>query len=286
MTAGWPEVFESMSRTDQTPAVFIFGLSSDIGREMALRFTGQGWKVAGTYRQKQSLGLLAEEEDVTAIPCDAEDPDSIAAAVAEFAALDMPWDLFLSSIGTMEPIGPFFDLDFNNWEKSVTVNSVAQLRALHGLYPLCRQEGKAHAMFFAGMGSNNVTANYSAYIASKIMLIKMCEQLDEEAGDLNVFIIGPGFLPTKMVQETLRAGEMAGENYQKTLDFLDSPGTSFDDVFAHINWCMKQGREVAGGRNFSTVHDSWRDGGSDLAERLCGSPDMFKLRRSADGSSR
>ena len=43
---------------------------------------------------------------------------------------------------------------------------------------------------------------------------------------------------------------MAEENYQKTLDFLENPGTSFDDVFAHINWCMEQGREVAGGAIF------------------------------------
>ncbi len=225
-----------MTETDRTPTVFIFGLSSDIGREMALRFAGESWRVVGTYRKALGLGDLVERKGVTAFPCDANDPESIADAVAEFAALDMPWDMFLSSIGTMEPIGPFFDLDFDDWEKSVTVNSVAQLRMLHGLYPLRRKGGMVHAMFFAGMGSNNVTANYSAYIAAKIMLIKMCEQLDAEADDLNVFIIGPGFLPTKIAQQTLRAGHMAGENYQKTLDYLDAPGTSFDDVFAHIKW--------------------------------------------------
>jgi hypothetical protein len=109
----------------------------------------------------------------------------------------------------------------------------------------------------------------------------MCEQLDKEADDLNIFIIGPGFLPTKMIQETIRAGDVAGANYQKTLDFLDTPGTSFDDVFAHINWCMEQGRGVAGGRNFSTVHDPWRGDGGTLAERLRGDPDMFRLRRYA-----
>ena len=98
---------------------------------------------------------------------------------------------------------------------------------------------------------------------------------------MNIFVIGPGFLPPKIAQQTLRAGDKAGENYQKTLDYLDAPGTSFDDVFAHINWCMEQGREVAGGRNFSTVHDPWRDGGRDLAGRLCGEPDMFRLRRHA-----
>jgi NAD(P)-dependent dehydrogenase (short-subunit alcohol dehydrogenase family) len=261
------------------PTVFVFGLSSDIGREMALRYAGKGWKVAGTYRDKSGLGDIAGMKEVTAIPCDAGDPDSIAAAIGEYESLEAPWDLFLSSIGTMAPIGSFFHMDFDDWEASVAVNSMAQLRMLHGLYGSRRQGGMVNAMFFAGMGTNNVTPNYSAYISAKIMMIKMCEQLDAEAEDLNVFIIGPGFLPTKIIQQIIEAGEQAGENYQKTLDFLNKPGTSFDDIFSHMAWCMEQGREVAGGRNFSTVHDGWRDGGKDLADRLKKNPDMFKLRR-------
>jgi NAD(P)-dependent dehydrogenase (short-subunit alcohol dehydrogenase family) len=275
-----------MTGIDQAPTVFILGLSSDIGREMALRFADQGWRVVGTYRQEKGLGTLTKTEGVTAIPCDASDPHSITVALGKYVTLDAPWDLFLSSIGTMEPIGPFFDLDFDDWEKSTAVNSTAQLRMLHGLYPLRKKGGVVHAMFFAGMGSNNVTANYSSYIVARIMLIKMCEQLDIEADDLNIFIIGPGFLPTKMIQETIRAGDMAGANYQKTLDFLNNPGTSCDDVFAHINWCMEQGREVAGGRNFSVVHDPWREDSRNLAGRLRGDPDMFRLRRYAGESTK
>ena len=276
----------SMAENDQTRTVFIFGLSSDIGRELAKRFAGQGWRVVGTYRKEQGLGELAERDDMALIPCDAGDPESVASAVAEYAALDAPWDLFLSSIGTMEPIGTFFDLDFKSWEESVAVNSLAQLKVLHSLYPLRRQGGVAHAMFFSGMGTNDVTKNYSAYTVSRIMLIKMCEQLDAEADDLNIFIIGPGFIPTKMIQETIRAGERVGEHYQKTVDLLECSGTDINDLFAHINWCMDQGREVAGGRNFSTQHDPWRDEGADLAGRLRKNQDMFRLRRSLNASGK
>jgi NAD(P)-dependent dehydrogenase (short-subunit alcohol dehydrogenase family) len=246
---------------------------------MALRHAGQGWKVTGTYRNKSGLGALAGMENVAAIPCDASNPGSITAAIEEYESLEAPWDLFLSSIGTMAPIGSFFDTDFDDWETSVAVNSTAQLRMLHGLYGSRRQGGMVNAMFFAGMGTNNVTPNYSAYISAKIMMIKMCEQLDAEAEDLNIFILGPGFIPTKIIQQPMGAGEQAGENYRKTQDFLGKPGTSFDDIFSHMAWCIEQGRDVAGGRNFSTVHDDWRDGGKDLAARLKESPDIFKLRR-------
>ena len=110
--------------------------------------------------------------------------------IREYAALDQPWNLFVSAAGTMEPIAPFFSADFDVWEQSVTVNSTAQLRVLHGLWPQ-RSRDPVDVMLMAGGGTNNPFTNYSAYCVSKIALIKMCELLDDEEDDLNIFIIGP-----------------------------------------------------------------------------------------------
>ena len=62
---------------------------------------------------------------------------------------------------------------------------------------------------------------------------------------------------------------------------MESTGTTLNDIFDHINWCMEQGRPIAGGRNFSTVGDAWRDGGKALAKELSSDPDRLKLRRSS-----
>ena len=51
----------------------------------------------------------------------------------------------------------------------------------------------------AGGGTNNPFTNYSAYCVSKIALIKMCELIDDEYKNLNVFIIGPGLLKPKLI---------------------------------------------------------------------------------------
>ena len=135
-------------------------------------------------------------------------------------------------------------------------------------------------MLLAGGGTNNPFRNYSAYCVSKIALIKMCELIDDEERDANVFVIGPGYTNTRIHEETLRAGpSAAGDGYYKTLALLKTRGTAIDEVYEHMQWCMRQGRTVAGGRNFSTVHDAWRDGGAALAENLRGDPDAFRLRR-------
>jgi hypothetical protein len=107
----------------------------------------------------------------------------------------------------------------------------------------------------------------------------MAELLDDETPDLNVFVIGPGYVRTKIHDETLRNAERAGRNLEKTLDFLKGEGTSYDDIYCCIEWCCRQGRPVAGGRNFSVVHDPWREGGDALAAALAKDVDLYKLRR-------
>ena len=270
-----------MTETGPTSTVVILGISADIGRELALRYAASGWQVIGTYRNADHVAALRSIDGVSLLPCDLTDKESIDGFAAALGVLDQPWDLLISSVGTLEPIGAFFQLDFDDWERSVTVNCVAQLRLLHALYPLRNKERTVHISLFAGGGTNNPYTNYSAYCVSKIALIKMCELLDDETADINIFIIGPGYVDTKIHRQTLDAKSKAGANYPKTLDFMESPGTTFDDIYDHINWCMKQGRPITGGRNFSTVGDAWRDGGSKLAKELLSAPDRLKLRRSS-----
>lgn len=261
--------------------VFILGISSDIGKSLAERYLRRGSTVVGTYRNPQNVVDLADGPRRHLLSCDVADKASVVALTRYYHTLGLQWSTFISCVGTEEPIGNFFACDFDAWEQSVIVNSMAQLRVLHTLYPFRRQGQVSHVVFFAGGGTNNPFTNYSAYCASKILLIKMCELLDDENKDLNVFVIGPGWVRTKIHKQTLDHPAGARQNYQRTIEFLrsEAPGTSYDDIYDCINWCIAQGRDVAGGRNFSVVHDPWRQGGEPLAEQLRGDPDMFKLRR-------
>lgn len=265
--------------TTSSKTVFILAISSDIGLALAERYLKDGCFVVGTYRDAVDFPGAAGQFHL--LPCDVGSPESINLAVAAYAKLRKPWDIFISAVGTEEPIGPFFDCDFNAWEQSVIVNSTAQLRVLHALYPRRREGRTAQAVFFAGGGTNNPFANYSAYCVSKIALIKMCELLADESPDLHVFILGPGFVRTKIHQQTLNNRVAAGSNYDKTVGLLmsESPGTSHDDIYRCVTWCITQGRNVTGGRNLSVVHDPWREPGEKLAEQLRNDPNKFKLRR-------
>jgi len=260
-------------------SVIVLGIGSDIGRELAVRFAADGWKVAGTYRGRAGLAGLPPE--VRLVRCDLASAASVSAALRALRRGGAKWDLLVVAAGTEEPVGPFWACDPSAWEENIQVNALAPLRLLRGLYPARNAAGTPGVAFFSGAGTNSAAPAYSAYCASKIFLLKMCELLDAESSDTSFFIIGPGIVRTKIHEQTLRAGKRSGANYRKVFDFLGSEdsGTSHEDIYSCLQWCVGAGKAVIGGRNISLVHDVWRGGGAGLAGMLKGDPNLYKLRR-------
>ncbi len=259
--------------------VFILGASADIGKSLIEFFRADGFRTGGTYRSPSFLKDINNVPSDLFLPCDFSDPQSIAEMAKSYKSSGRSWDVLLSAVGTMEPVGRFVDVDFDHWQSSVETNFLSQLRAIHALYPHRRKAQVSHVVLFAGGGTNNPFPNYSAYCVSKIALIKMCELLDDECPDLNVFIVGPGWVRTKIHEQTLRLGKKAGDNFSKTKEFMDSGkvGTDMKDIYGCIAWGIKAGRPVVGGRNFSVVHDKW--GKESLNNNLMQDQNLFKLRR-------
>ena len=268
-----------MQKNAALESAFIAGISSDIGRELAARLVTEGTKVVGTQRTKS-----ADIPGAHLIDCDIASKESLSSVASAYQSSgSAPWDLYVSSIGTLDPIGPFTEVDTDAWRQSVEVNCIRQLELLKALYPL-RRKGMAHVAFFAGAGTNGPAPGYSAYAASKIFLIKMCELLHAENEDINCFIIGPGIVRTKIHVQTLDAGERAGSNFERIRGFLVSgdPGVSHDRIYKCLRWCVEAGRDTVGGRNISLVGDVWDTRGSELAGALRQNPDAFRLRRQAN----
>jgi NAD(P)-dependent dehydrogenase (short-subunit alcohol dehydrogenase family) len=264
----------------QSPTIFILSVSSDIGEQLALDYLRRGFQVLGTFRKNLPSSLLSEKY-FCGLQCDVTSPECKNQLVEFFTSRNLHWDIFISCVGQLAPVGLFFENNFESWTQSVETNSVAQLRALHAVHPFRRPGQINHVVFFAGGGTNNPFRSYSAYCLGKIALIKMCELLDDENPDLNVFIVGTGWVRTKIHEQTLAAGALAGIGYDKTRQFMEqnTPGTSHGEISALISWGIEQGRAVAGGRNFSVVHDGWESGGSELAASLLADSNKFKLRR-------
>ena len=261
------------------PVVIILGLSSDIGRELAIRFDANNWSVWGTHRNSAGLGKMSKR--IKSVSCDLISAEGINHAVSAFQLENLRWDLLIIAAGTELPIGSFWDCDEDEWDSGIAINALAPLRFVRRIYSMRNQSGAPSVAFFSGAGTNNAAPSYSAYSVSKIMLIKMCELLDTESPDTSFFIIGPGIVRTKIHQQTIDEPIRSGSNYQKVVKFLESDnlGTGHDEIFDCINWCLKSGKSIVGGRNISLVHDCWRNGGEVLAQKLSQNSEIYKLRR-------
>ena len=261
--------------------IFILSISSDIGLYLAKRYLAEGHRVIGTFRSSENLKELQGNDRCHLIRCDIRKSKEIKEMFVQVKKLDSPWDVSIFSVGYPLPLQPFFEADFEEWVESVQVNSLDQLRVLHGLYPFRNKKIMVDVVFFAGIASNNAVPNYSAYGISKIMLTKMTELLDFENRDLNLFIIGPGKTKTKMHYLIMNDPHTLKEKYLETKELLGKKGgTPLADIYQCIEWLRQQGKLVAGGRNFSVVYDPWRPEKREaLAQELKKDFDMYKLRR-------
>lgn len=262
-------------------AAVIISASSDIGTALCQRWASHNIDIFGTYRQSSDAVTQLRRSGARLVPCDLNKRNSVEAACTSLLKLCPRWDVLALCPGMLDPIGPFAQCDFDKWEKSVTVNFTAQMRIIRRLLPGRRSThgAKPTVLWFAGGGTNDAPANFSAYIVSKIALIKMCELLDTEMPDTRFVILGPGWVKTKIHEATLRAGQQAGKAYARTINKLKD-GNGFmpmKQVLDCCDWLISAPREAVGGRNFSAAHDDW--GKSRLLRRLTRNPDLLRLRR-------
>jgi len=114
-------------------------------------------------------------------------------------------------------------------------------------------------------------------LSSKIMLNKMCELLDAENKDIKFFIIGPGWVKTKIHEKIMNNLSENDLRYIETKNFMENKhGTSMDEIFEFVRWLEEQEKNVVSGRNFS-INDNWKD--DELINKLKSDKNMYKLRR-------
>lgn len=204
--------------------------------------------------------------------CDFKERKSIDAVVKRFTELGWKWDIFISAVGVMEPVKRFEETTIDLWEENIYVNSVSQMRLLHGIFPYRKE--KACVYFMTSKGINDTFPLHSAYCISKIMLIKMCELLDDEINNCKFIAFNPGFIRTKIIKQ------------EPEMYFSDGIGIEGDDynqlerVWKFILWSSQVNKKIISGRNYFVKYDKWEK--EDFLNFLKEDNNTYKLRRSKD----
>ncbi len=256
----------------KTSCTLIIGITSGIGSALATHLNTLGFNVVGTARTQEASTNCVH----LTYPLDLSSYESIDHFVHLFSE-NHEWKNIIFCPAVMSPIGKFDSVNIRHWLDTFNINFSSQVYLLHSILPFCSGPG-SHVLFFAGGGTNSAPLHYSAYILSKVALIKFVELLNEEIDTTAFSILGPGWVNTKIHAQSLEPSLSLLPSYQETQRRLnESDFVDMDQVISSILWILSQDKKTVGGRNFSTAHDPF---GSDyFLEKLSSDPNVFKLRR-------
>jgi 3-oxoacyl-[acyl-carrier protein] reductase len=188
-----------------------------------------------------------------------------------------PLDGLVTAAGILGPIGGLSETSPAAFRSTIEVNLIGTMLALHHCLPRLEATGGA-AVTFSGGGSTSPLPRYDAYAASKAAVVRLTENV-AAAQAVRINCISPGFVATRMHEETLAAGaDRAGDDYyERTRRQLDEGGVS-PRVAAELAGFLL-GPEAAGitGKLLSAPWDPWRE--DEFRRRLRSDPDLATLRR-------
>ena len=192
----------------------ITGAGRGIGRAIALAYAREGAHLAlaartvgeleETARQAGSLGA-----PTLIVPTDVTDQVQVDDMVRQTLDRYSNIDILVNNAGVAGPVGPLHDVDLSYWVRTIQVNVVGVYLCCRAVLPLMlsRNRGKIINM------SGGVGRNTSPYGVSKAAVVCLTEILSSELEGKNVQvnIMSPGSIHTRMWEETRDAAELAGD---------------------------------------------------------------------------
>jgi NAD(P)-dependent dehydrogenase (short-subunit alcohol dehydrogenase family) len=259
---------------------FCLSINSDIGTALAMNWRSAGNQVAGTYRHWNDNCEKLQGLGVELYHLDLGKRESIDSFFTEIRK-QISWDVLVCAAGTLKPIGLFEEIDEQEWEFSLHINFISQAIFVKRFLNYRNLAMDSTVLMFAGGGTNSATERYSAYTLAKIATIKFCELMNHEIQQTKFVAIGPGWVNTKIHNETLESKEAAGFNFEITNEKKkDNSMTPIDYVVDCIDRVIKMRKSNVGGRNISVAYDNWRS--DEFENQLINQPDSLKLRRRND----
>ena len=189
------------------PLVFITGASSGIGQALALRYAGQGWRLALVGRREQALrdwvatqGWPAEQAQVYAADVSVVD-SIIAAAQACIAAQGLP-DVVIASAGVSAGMDTAQRQDLDLMRDIFATNNLGLAATFHPFLAAMRQRGSGTLVGVASVNAIRGMPGHGAYCASKAAVVAYCESLRGECRGqgLHVVTLLPGYIATPLTE--------------------------------------------------------------------------------------
>ena len=186
-------------------SALVTGASRGIGRALALGLARAGADLALSARDETALAEVRTEVEALGrkafvLPADVTDADACVRLAGDAIAALGRLDVLVNNAGGSSYMGPFTDLRFRGWEKTMRLNvdSIVHLSQPVGRHMLERGSGSViNVASVAGLGA---TPSLAAYGASKAAVISLTKTLALEwgTGGVRVNALCPGWTRTDL----------------------------------------------------------------------------------------
>jgi len=180
-----------------------------------------------------------------------------------FGEKALRWDICLIFIGKVAPVGNWWEQSFYSISNCIECNLIDPWRLLHCMWD--RRNPDATVIWFSGSNPQKIMDGYAPYNASKMAVNKLVEQLDHETPDAKFVAFGPGYVRDSKIHAPTLESNWPNERIAR-----GDAGTSSEDIWNALKFCIEAPKSVVGGRNIAV---------SDLPLPDTISESAYKLRR-------
>jgi NAD(P)-dependent dehydrogenase (short-subunit alcohol dehydrogenase family) len=173
------------------PTVLITGCSSGFGLETAKLFLQNGWNVIATMRRPQ-LDLLPQSDNLTVLPLDVTDPDSVTSALAQAGQIDV----LVNNAGFGAAV-PIELIEPDTARQLFETNTLGTLAMVQAILPQFRERRSGTIINVTSSATLKPLPLVSVYRASKAAVNALTESLavEVEPFGVRVHIVLPGRSP-------------------------------------------------------------------------------------------
>ena len=188
--------------------------------------------------------------------------------------------------GVYGPIGRTTSVDLQEFGEAININFLGAVYMCSLFAPILRSPSRKKIVNYSGGGAASPFPNYSAYATSKIALVRYTENIALElaAENIDINCIAPGFVITRLHQQTLAAGsDAAGASfYLRTIKQMESGGVPPEKAADLTAFLLSDESDGITGKFISAPWDPWES--LEFRSRLRSDKDFCTIRRIDDKS--
>jgi len=264
--------------------ILITGAGGGIGSVVCKKLISEGAVLGLVDISKSLLSDIEKEIKKTAgksynFIADVTNPEDVKRVFKEVISVSNSIDVLINIAGIQAPIGPFIDNDLQIWKRNIEVNLFGTVFFTYHAVQIMKQKRRGRIINFSGGGSASPRPNLSAYAVAKTGVVRFTETIAEELKDYNINInaVAPGAINTKMLEEVIRAGDLAGKEYIEAISRKEKGGTDPNLVAELICFLASDLSNGITGKLISAPWDPWQK--EEFQVLLKNDKDIASLRR-------